>query len=87
MITKKKLNILQGISDCVCACLQEADKNGYTSISFPAMGTGAQRYPKDKVAKEMFKAVTKYSNNNPSASLRNVRFVIYTEDDETYEVG
>ena len=66
--------------------MAEADTQGFTSISFPAMGTGAQKYPKDKVAKEMFKAVSDYGSKFPSTSVKSVRFVIYTQDDDTYEV-
>ncbi|XP_053407521.1 protein mono-ADP-ribosyltransferase PARP14-like [Mercenaria mercenaria] len=76
---------LKGLNECVTACLQDADQNGCKSISFPAMGTGAQKYPKDKVAKEMFKAVSTFGSKNSSTAIRNVRFVIYTEDDETFE--
>ncbi|XP_053407527.1 protein mono-ADP-ribosyltransferase PARP14-like [Mercenaria mercenaria] len=76
---------LKGVGQCVKACLEEADQIGLKSISFPAMGTGAQRYPRDMVAKEMFKTISTFFKDNPGSSLKTVRLVIYTEDDETFE--
>ncbi|XP_060085651.1 protein mono-ADP-ribosyltransferase PARP14-like isoform X2 [Ylistrum balloti] len=62
------------------SCLEEATNRGCGSIAFPAMGTGNLNYPRDIVAREMYKIVTKYSNQNPSSPVRKVLFVIYDKD-------
>lgn len=68
-------------------CLKLADKQGHKSISFPAIGTGGQKYPKDEVAKEMFSRVAAFAKKHPKSSLSTVRFVIYYKDSEAYQVG
>ncbi|XP_069139429.1 protein mono-ADP-ribosyltransferase PARP14-like isoform X2 [Argopecten irradians] len=62
------------------ACLREATQQGYESVAFPAMGTGNLSYPRDTVAREMYKIVSKYSTQNPTSPVRNVMFVIYDKD-------
>ncbi|KAL3864673.1 hypothetical protein ACJMK2_006335 [Sinanodonta woodiana] len=61
-------------------CLDQCEKDGYTSIAFPALGTGNLNYPKDVVAKEMFQHISTYSKDNPSSSVTDVRFVVYQRD-------
>ena len=68
-------------------CLREADRQGYSSIAFPAMGTGAQGYPKDEVANEMFKCVADYFKRHGNSGLTSVHFVIFHRDDDIFEVS
>ena len=49
----------------VTICLNEADKQKYRSISFPALATGNHKSAVDKVANEMFKAIQLYALQNP----------------------
>ncbi|XP_056006116.1 protein mono-ADP-ribosyltransferase PARP14-like isoform X2 [Ostrea edulis] len=64
-------------------CLDHVDKNRLSSVAFPAMGTGNLGYPKATVALEMFDAVNDFGSNNPSTTIRDVRFVLYEKDTET----
>ncbi|KAL3864768.1 hypothetical protein ACJMK2_006424 [Sinanodonta woodiana] len=77
--SKKMLNVLMK------KCLDQCEKNGYTSIAFPALGTGNLGFPKDIVAKEMFKHISTYSRDNPSSSVTDVRFVVYQKDIPTVQ--
>ncbi|OWF49179.1 Poly [ADP-ribose] polymerase 14 [Mizuhopecten yessoensis] len=65
--------------DFIRRCLQMADDELMTSISFPALGTGNLAYPHHIVAAEMFKIVNEF---NPT-TLNEVRFVIYEKDDKS----
>ncbi|KAK3598397.1 hypothetical protein CHS0354_019800 [Potamilus streckersoni] len=64
-------------------CLDECEKGGFTSIAFPALGTGILNYPRHIVAKEMFQHIYTYSRDNPSSSIKEVRFVVYQKDQST----
>ncbi|KAK3598400.1 hypothetical protein CHS0354_019803 [Potamilus streckersoni] len=61
-------------------CLDQCNKDGFTSIAFPALGTGNLGYPKDFVAKEMFQYISNYGKDDPSSSVKDVRFVVYQRD-------
>ena len=68
------------------SCLQEADKRQAKSIAFPAIGTGQLGFPRDTVAKEMFSAIGKFENKNPSSSVKEVKLVVYHKDYGTVKV-
>lgn len=78
--------IIQGLREVVMACLKKADQQRHRSISFPAIGTGGQKYPKDTVAKEMFACVSAFARSNPKSSVTTVRFVVYYKDNDVYQV-
>lgn len=68
------------MADFVTCCLSHASSLKYSSIAFPALGTGALGFPADVVAQMMFDIVDYFEKNNPSTSLKKVRFVIWMED-------
>lgn len=82
-----KVCTFQQIDQCVTSCLQEASKLGHKSIAFPAMGTGLQKYPKKEVAKQIFQSAHNFCTNVPGTSLQAIHFVIFTGEDNTYEVS
>ena len=67
-------------------CLALASTSGYTSIAFPALGTGAMGFPADVVASTMFETVDAFEAKNPDSSLRQVKFVVWSEDKVTARV-
>ncbi|XP_021356001.1 uncharacterized protein LOC110452052 isoform X2 [Mizuhopecten yessoensis] len=67
----------------VWRCLTEADKKKYSTISFPALGTGNLGYPRDLVAKTMFDTVNSYFNEGKDSSIESVSFVVYPKDTPT----
>ncbi|XP_071171378.1 protein mono-ADP-ribosyltransferase PARP14-like isoform X2 [Mytilus edulis] len=64
------------LSKCVTSCLQRAST--YTSIVFPALGTGNFNYPRDVVAKTMYYCVHQFDLSN--TSLKDIRFLCYDND-------
>ncbi|CAC5392514.1 Protein mono-ADP-ribosyltransferase PARP15 [Mytilus coruscus] len=66
-------------------CLHTADKKGFRSIAFPAMGTGNLNYPRDLVAKHMYKCVDDFSSKNPKSTITEVFFVLYHRDHLTVQ--
>ncbi|XP_066277271.1 protein mono-ADP-ribosyltransferase PARP14-like isoform X2 [Branchiostoma lanceolatum] len=61
-------------------CLQQAEKDNYTSIAIPAMGTGGLRFPHNVVAEAMFDEAVNYCRRKPSGSLREIRFIVWEGD-------
>ncbi|XP_021354328.1 poly [ADP-ribose] polymerase 14-like isoform X2 [Mizuhopecten yessoensis] len=71
----------QQFQDFIRRCLQMADDELMTSISFPALGTGNLGYPHDIVAAEMFEIVNEFDPK----TLKEVQFVIYEKDDKSIQ--
>ncbi|KAL4232309.1 Poly (ADP-ribose) polymerase [Mactra antiquata] len=76
----------QLMDKCITACLTEASALGLKSISFPALGTGWQKFPKQEAAKQTILSVFKFCASNPTTPLTTIRIVIYTGENQTYEV-
>lgn len=45
-------------------CLERAARDGFTSLSFPALGTGVYNYSGDASAKGLFDAIIEFSDTN-----------------------
>ena len=61
---------------CYLNSLRLADENGVTSVSFPAISTGAFGYPLEEAAEISLSTVKDYLEEGTSLKL--VRFVLYT---------
>ena len=72
-----KSNILP---NAVCACLNTAEDNEFSSISFPALGTGAQQCPPDTAAEKLLEGVKKFIDGRRSHSVRMIRIVIFVPE-------
>lgn len=57
--------------------MTEANKFKYSTIAFPAIGTGSLGFPHDVVAEEMFTAISLYEHLNPQSSITEVTFVVF----------
>ena len=68
-------------------CLEQANGDGMSSIAFPAIGTGGQHYPHDKVATVMFKQIREFSENTPNPSLCEIQIVLYEKDHKALRVN
>ena len=66
--------------------LQFASDRQFTSIGFPAMGTGNLHFLRDIVTESMFSTVIEFSKENPNTSLKDIRFVLYDTDQATVNV-
>ncbi|XP_070575650.1 protein mono-ADP-ribosyltransferase PARP14-like [Ptychodera flava] len=63
------------LEDSVSACLNVADSNGMTEISFPALGTGGFGIPAQLSAKSTFRAISKYR----STTMVSVNIVVFQQ--------
>ena len=71
------------LANCYKYSLKIAEAKRLTSISFPAISTGAYRYPLDQAAKVALETVIWFLKEE-AVSLKEVRFVLF--DARTYEV-
>ncbi|KAG7274552.1 hypothetical protein CRUP_023929 [Coryphaenoides rupestris] len=65
-------------------CLNEAERRGLTSITFPAIGTGNLGFPKGIAASVMIEEFLKFKKQ--SMSLKTVVIVLYPKDRKTIQV-
>ena len=56
-----------------------------TTIAFPAIGTGTLQFPRTEVAETYFDEVVSYSKKNPLTSIKEVKFVLYDQDQPTIQ--
>jgi O-acetyl-ADP-ribose deacetylase (regulator of RNase III) len=68
------------LADCYRNGGQLAEKHGLSSIGFPAMSTGAFGYPMEAAARVAFS--TLLSLTDQLSSVRRIRFVLFSGDDE-----
>ncbi|NXR48585.1 PAR14 polymerase, partial [Hippolais icterina] len=65
------------IRSLVSQVLQECDLQQYTSVTFPAIGTGEARRNPAEVADNMIDAVTDFAKRNSATSVKNIKVVIF----------
>ncbi|KAK3568803.1 hypothetical protein QTP86_017403 [Hemibagrus guttatus] len=70
-------NNLQTIQKLVTQALEMCVKNNFTSIAFPAFGTGQGRINSGYAADHMLDGVIDFLKKTPQSSLRTVRIVIF----------
>ncbi|NXP65862.1 PAR14 polymerase, partial [Chloropsis cyanopogon] len=61
----------------VSQVLQECELQQYTSVAFPAIGTGEARRNPAEVADSMIDAVTDFAKRNSATSLKTIKVVIF----------
>ncbi|KAH3835074.1 hypothetical protein DPMN_108413 [Dreissena polymorpha] len=83
-LKSRRHNHAQGVKTLMNACLTQAESSRYTSIAFPALGTGNLKYPKQVVASAMFGAIEAYNNKHTGTCIRSVFFVIFPTNTDVY---
>ncbi|XP_078393359.1 protein mono-ADP-ribosyltransferase PARP14-like [Cetorhinus maximus] len=78
--TEKASLAAEMLQTIIQKCLKNAHTNQYKSMSFPAIGTGNLKFPKNIVAETFFEEIKKFSNANPMSTLKEVRLIIYEKD-------
>ena len=58
------------------ACLETAEKKKFTSIAFPAVGTGIHGYPAESAARAMVEALKKFTGKKPR-HVKIIRMVLF----------
>ena len=66
--------------------LNLASQKGFTSVAFPALGTGNLGFPRDIVVETMFNAINQFSKINLT-SVKDVRVVLYHLDQPTIDAS
>lgn len=67
-------------------CLEAANGSSYTTLVFPAMGTGQLGYPRDQVAEMMYQTVIDFDRKSAGPNLKHIKFICFPGDFETCEV-
>ncbi|XP_026232456.1 poly(ADP-ribose) polymerase family member 14-related sequence 1 isoform X2 [Anabas testudineus] len=67
-------------------CMEKAENTGLTSISFPAIGTGNLRFPKDLVVNLMLDEILAFSSKKQPKHLKKVMIILYSGDAQTIQV-
>lgn len=78
IVPSKPLNS-KAIKTSVLKCLQEAEKRGLSSISFPAIGTGNLGVTAKSCAETMLSAVRDFDNQHP-ASMQLIKMIIFQKE-------
>ncbi|XP_046902162.1 poly(ADP-ribose) polymerase family member 14-related sequence 1 isoform X2 [Hypomesus transpacificus] len=73
------------LSRIVKECLDKAEHQRLSSITFPAVGTGNLGFPKDLVASLMLNKVLKFSSKKNPKHLKEVVFVLHPSDPQTIQ--
>ncbi|XP_062591829.1 uncharacterized protein LOC134253316 isoform X4 [Saccostrea cucullata] len=73
---------LKILSSVVRRCLSATEKHKFTSIAFPALGTGNLGYPFIHVAQTMLKAVNDYGKQFPNTCIKTVHIVLHDSEKE-----
>ncbi|XP_068921027.1 protein mono-ADP-ribosyltransferase PARP14-like [Petaurus breviceps papuanus] len=68
------------MEDIITECLETAASQSLTSITFPAIGTGNLRFPKNIFAKLILSQVFKFSSSGPLKTLKEVCFLLHPSD-------
>jgi O-acetyl-ADP-ribose deacetylase (regulator of RNase III) len=67
------------LAEAIAGSLALGDQLGLSSIAIPAISTGIFRFPIERAAKIILNAFRTYIKQNPAASLRQIRLVLYDE--------
>eukprot|EP01017_Pseudomicrothorax_dubius_P037707 TRINITY_DN5565_c0_g1_i2.p1 TRINITY_DN5565_c0_g1~~TRINITY_DN5565_c0_g1_i2.p1 ORF type:complete len:224 (-),score=40.76 TRINITY_DN5565_c0_g1_i2:92-706(-) len=73
----------QDLALCIDNILRKAEEKQLTSISIPAISTGAFNFPKDLCAKILISRTRMFFNEKNPRTLKVVRFVLF--DEESYK--
>ena len=79
--------MLQILGKFVANCLSTVHKKNLGSVAIPAIGAGVLGVPPEVIATVMLDELCEFSRLNPQTQLRDVRFVVYPEDDTTVQVN
>uniref|UniRef100_A0A8W8JYQ1 Poly [ADP-ribose] polymerase n=1 Tax=Magallana gigas TaxID=29159 RepID=A0A8W8JYQ1_MAGGI len=69
----------------ISKCLKELDSQKLSSIAFPGLTSGFLKFPKNVASKNACRALAQYIDANPNTSLKEARFVIHPEDNDTFK--
>ena len=68
-------------------CLDELKKLGFKSIAFPAIGTGALKYPNELAASTIIDTCLAFLQDEDPNNQFDIQIVIFEENGDVYEVN
>ena len=74
-----KYNEPQILENCYCNSMEEAERLGCASVSFPSISTGAYRYPVAAAARIALRTMTELLHK-PNCRIKTVRFVLFEQE-------
>jgi O-acetyl-ADP-ribose deacetylase (regulator of RNase III) len=74
-----KYNEPQILENCYCHSMEEAERLGCASVSFPSIATGTYRYPVPAAAQIALRTVAELLHQ-PGQSVKMVRFVLFEQE-------
>lgn len=77
----------QHLTSIIRFCLEEAEKLQVRSVSFPAIGTGTLKFPRDLVSRILLREVHSYSGQKKPRHLAKVVIVVHPSDSQTQDVS
>ena len=77
---EKKSDSAKLLADCYWNCLELAKQKNLKSIAFPAISTGAYRFPKEKAARIALMTTERFVYEHPQ-SLDEIILVLFSESD------
>lgn len=83
---KHSMNFPQVLKKIIRDCLQEVDKRGLVSVTFPAIGTGYLNFPKDLVPKIMLEEAMMFCKKNSPQCLKEMVIIAHPADQESVKV-
>nr|XP_020635228.1 poly [ADP-ribose] polymerase 14-like isoform X1 [Pogona vitticeps] len=66
-------------------CLEKTEELSFSSVSFPAIGTGGFSFPRSEVAKLMFEEVLQFSSRKNFKYLQEVHFLLHPKDKDNIQ--
>ena len=68
------------LSETICACLTKAEELRYSTVSFPALGTGNHQCSPDSAAHQMQEGIKLFVTTRTTQILKSIRIVIFLPD-------
>ncbi|CAL9707735.1 unnamed protein product [Knipowitschia caucasica] len=73
------------LEEIIHMCLNKAERQSFSSVAFPALGTGNLKFPRPVVSALMLRVVHEFSRKQSPRHLRSVRLVVHPSDTQTVE--
>ncbi|XP_056008510.1 protein mono-ADP-ribosyltransferase PARP14-like, partial [Ostrea edulis] len=67
-------------------CLEKAHEYQYSSLAFPALGTGNLSFPSKVVAEIAKETIEEFEGAHETTTIKTIAFIIYVKDEDTFKV-
>lgn len=77
---------LQRMQSFIRKCLEKAHEYQYSSLAFPALGTGNLSFPSKVVAEIAKETIEEFEGAHETTTIKTIAFIIYVKDEDTFKV-